>query len=71
MPKANTFGGKNSMKLFLITTEKNIYATNGDTRELVYSKFKKVYPEYLPIKISEIPVESLVRMEDNDSIIFF
>ena len=59
------------MNLYLIKTEKDIYATNGESRGEVFNKFSN-YSDYRgELEINEIPVESLVRMEDNDSIIFF
>lgn len=59
------------MKLFLIKTERDIYATNAESEINASHKFVIEYPDYLIEKIKEIPVESLVRMEDNDEIIFF
>ena len=66
MPKA-----KGIMKLFLIKTPRNVYATNANFENEALDKFNEEYPLYRVDAIKEIPVESLVRMEDNDSIIFF
>lgn len=61
------------MNLYLIKTVKDVYATNAENATEAKQKFGKEYPDYYPDveKIKKIPVESLVRMEDNDSIIFF
>lgn len=59
------------MNLYLIKTEKDIYATNANSKLEANEKFYKEYPDYNPEFVKQIPVESLVRMEDNDSIIFF
>jgi hypothetical protein len=59
------------MKLFLIKTERDIYSTNADDENQALNKFKEEYPEYDVLGYQEIEVEALVRLEDNDDIIFF
>ena len=59
------------MKLFLIKTPRDIYATNADYENEALDKFNEEYPLYKVDAIKEIPVESLVKMQDNDDIIFF
>ena len=59
------------MKLFLIKTPRDIYATNANHENEALDKFNEEYPLYKVEGIKEIPVESLVKMQDNDDIIFF
>lgn len=59
------------MKLFLIITEQNKYSTNAKSREEAIQKFYNEYPDYFIDTIKEINVEDLVKLEDNDDIIFF
>ena len=59
------------MKLYLIETKKVIYATSASSGVIAMEKFLKEYPDYDAIKVKEIPVESLIKMENNDDIIFF
>jgi len=60
------------MNLYLIDckTEDRKYATNAETKQQAIAKFisERGLQDF---KVEEVPVESLVRMEDNDDIIFF
>lgn len=61
------------MNLYLIETARALYATNARNLDDAENKFKLEYPHYYidVAQIKKIPVESLVTMEDNDSIVFF
>ncbi len=61
------------MKLYLIDckTEDRVYATNAENREEAKSKFEEERGEGLVFGVREIPVEDMVRLENNDEIIFF
>lgn len=59
------------MNLYLIKTDINIYATNANSASHALAKFNLEYPYYDYQSIKEIPVDSLVGMDNNDEIIFF
>lgn len=59
------------MNLYLIRTRTATYATNGENVNQAEKKFEEVYEDREILETKMIPVESLVSMQDNDSIIFF
>lgn len=61
------------MNLYLLKTPNEVYATNAENATEAKVKFKEEYPDYYVDleKVKKIPVETLVRLGDNDSIIFF
>ena len=61
------------MKLYLIKTEKEWYATSAEASNEARSKFSKIYEGRTQdiLSIKKLSPENLIRMEDNDNIIFF